>query len=216
MMEFLATPFLKDLLQRNKSQVMYKLLQESISQFITLENQDFELLKVLFHPLNLKKDFILVHPGQTSRRVYFVNSGYLRYFKINDYGEEQTIHLYSQGEFATVFSSFTMNTKSEETLHLISEAELLYIEKEDLEALYNTEVKWQIFGRKIMESLLLVKEQRIIDQLSLSAQQRYLKLIGSNPDLVQNVPVQYLASYIGIQPESLSRIKKQIFLTNVK
>lgn len=64
-------------------------------------------------------------------------------------------------------------------------------------------------GRKLMESFLIEKEERIIDQLSLTAQMRYSKLLKCYPEIIQNVPVKYIASYIGIQPESLSRIRKK-------
>jgi CRP-like cAMP-binding protein len=140
----------------------------------------------------------------------------LRYYKVIETGEEQTIHLSSPGEFAAAFCSFVSGTKSEEILHAVTDSDLLCITKTDLEKLYASENKWQIFGRRLMESLLLEKEKRIISQISLSASDRYARLLETNPALIQNVPIQYVASFIGIQPESLSRIRKQIFLTNVK
>lgn len=79
-----------------------------------------------------------------------------------------------------------------------------------MEELYTTHPKWQQFGRELMEAFLIEKEERIIDQLSLTAQEKYAKLMQTTPDIIQNVPVKYIASFIGIQPESLSRIKKQI------
>lgn len=195
---------------------MYESLLKTVSSLIQLQNEDLILIKSLFKSRSVKKDIVLIDKDEHSNFVFFINSGYLRYFKVTETGEEQTIHLLSPGDFATSFSSFVCNTKSEETLHTLTDSELLYISKCDLEKLYAAGINWQIFGRKLMESLLLEKEQRIINQISLSAQDRYIKLLETNPALIQNVPVQFLASYIGIQPESLSRIRRQIFLTNVK
>lgn len=195
---------------------MYDNLLKIISNLIQLQDNDLSIIESLFKPCVVKKDSILIDKGEYSTSAFFINSGYLRYYTVIETGEEQTIHLLSPGAFAASFCSFVTKTKSEETLHTITDSELLHINKNDLEKLYNTDVKWQIFGRKLMETLLLEKEKRIVDQLSLSAQARYERLLETNPALIQNVPIQYIASYIGIQPDSLSRIRKQIFLTNVK
>lgn len=189
---------------------MHSDLLELIAGIIKLENKDVNLVEQLFIPHLVKKDTVLVDIGNYSETAFFINSGYLRYFKHLDSGEEQTIHLFSPGEFAAAFCGFVENTKSEEILHTVTDSELLAISKTDLEKLYSSDMKWQIFGRKLMELLLLGKEKRIIDLISLSAQERYLRLIESNPRMLQNVSVQYLASFIGIKPESLSRIRKQI------
>jgi CRP-like cAMP-binding protein len=132
----------------------------------------------------------------------------LRYFKILDTEEELVIHFYVPSDFATSLNGFFLGKNSEETLQTITDCVFLYITKSDLEKLYATDGKWQIFGRKLMECLLIYEEERIIDQLSLSAHSRYLKLMKSQPDIIQNVPVKYIASFLGIQPESLSRIRK--------
>ena len=195
---------------------MYNNLIELIASLITLDQDDEVIVKSLFQPISVKKDTILVDICEVSTTAYFINSGFVRYYKIVETGEEQTIHLSSPGEFIAAFCSFVGNTKSEETLHTLTDAELLTISRHDLDKLYGTNIKWQEFGRKLMETLLLEKEKRIIDQLSLTAQERYQKLLNLNPQLIQHIPIQYVASYIGIKPESLSRIRKQIFLTNVK
>lgn len=195
---------------------MYSNLFNLLSNFVSLNSQDIQFVQTLFIPLSVKKDTVLITIGEVSDRVFFVNSGYLRYFRTVETGEEQTIHLSSPGEFAAAFCSFVTGTKSEEILHTVTDSDLLCITKTDLEKLYASEIKWQIFGRRLMESLLLEKEKRIISQISLPASDRYARLLETNPALIQNVPIQYLASFIGIQPESLSRIRKQIFLTNVK
>lgn len=195
---------------------MYALLLNTIYGFIELQNEDISLIKSFFRERFVKKDTVLIDRGDVSDIVFFINTGFLRYYNISKAGEEQTIHLSSPGEFAASFSSFVSGTRSDEVLHAISDAELLFITRSNLEKFFESGMKWQRFGRKLMETLLLEKEKRIINQISMTAQERYIRLMETKPVIVQNVPIQYIASYIGIKPESLSRIRKQIFLTNVK
>jgi len=195
---------------------MYTAFIKTISNLIPLESDDLDLIKSIFKYRSVKKDTVLIDKGDYTDFAFYINSGYLRYYTIVSTGEEQTIHLISPGEFATSFCSFINNTKSEDILKSITDSELLYVSKNDLELLYATDTKWQLFGRKLMETLLLEKEKRIINQISLPAQERYIRLLETNSSMIQNVPIQYIASYLGIKPESLSRIRRQIFLTNVK
>jgi CRP/FNR family transcriptional regulator, anaerobic regulatory protein len=195
---------------------LYSNILTTVSSFHKIEPEDVRLIMSLFKPISVAKNNVLINKGEVSNLAYFVNSGYLRYYKNLETGEEQTIHLFSPEEFAASFNSFVNKTKSEEILHSVTDAELLTISWNDLEKLYTSGMKWQIFGRKLMEKFLLEKEKRIINQISLTAQERYNNLLETNPELIQNVPIQYIASFIGIKPESLSRIRRQIFLTNVK
>jgi CRP/FNR family transcriptional regulator, anaerobic regulatory protein len=185
-------------------------LKNKISGFISLNQEDHRIIESLFKPLKVEKNVSLFESGETVRKVYFINSGYARYFTNLETGEELIIHLYAPNNFATSLSSFFSGSSSGETLQTLTECDLLFITIDDLEELYSANQQWQYFGRKLMESFLIEKEQRIIDQISLTGHQKYMKLLKTNPDIIQNVQVKYLASFLGMQPESLSRIKKQI------
>lgn len=185
-------------------------LKKKISEYISLNQSDNDLIESYFKVKSVEKGISIIEIGKYANEVFFINSGYLRYFKVLNSGEELIIHLYAPSNFATSLNSFFLSKLSEEELQTITPCDLVYISKSDLEKLYSTNQKWQYFGRKLMESFLIEKEQRIIDQLSLTGQQKYLKLFETNPDIIQNVQVKFLASFLGIQPESLSRIKKQI------
>lgn len=188
--------------------MQYAKLIDKISNLISLEQQDLNLIKSLFKFESVAKGTSLIKIGEFTDKVFFVNLGYLKYSKIIDSGEELIIHLFAPNNFATSLNGFFLSKKSEEELHTITDCELLYISKDDLEKLYSISHKWQNFGRRLMESFLIEKEERIIDQLSLTAHDKYLKLLKDQPDIIQNVPMKYVASFIGIQPESLSRIRK--------
>jgi CRP/FNR family transcriptional regulator, anaerobic regulatory protein len=185
-------------------------LKKTISEIISLNLEDHELIETFFKPLKAEKNVSLIEVGKAVREAFFINSGYVRYYKYLDSGEELIIHLYAPNSIATSLNSFFSGSPANEFMQTLTECDLLTISKDDLEKLYSTNQKWQYFGRKLMEGFLIEKEQRIIDQLSLTGQQKYQKLYEMNPDIIQNVQVKYLASFLGLQPESLSRIKKQI------
>jgi CRP-like cAMP-binding protein len=186
----------------------YSKLTDIISSYIDIYQQDIDLIKSFFKYGSVTKGTSLIECGALADKAFFILSGYLKYFKINELGEEIVIHLYAPDNFAASLNGFFMGKKSEETLQAITDCKFLSISKNDLEKLYLTNCKWQTFGRKLMESFLIEKEERIIDHLSLTAHDKYLKLIKNQPYILQNVPVKYIASFLGIQPESLSRIRK--------
>lgn len=179
-----------------------------MSNYIDLSKGDMELIRTLFKYEPARKGQSLIEQGKPVSNAFFILSGYLRYFKTLISGDELVIHLYAPGNFATSLNGFFLGKKADEALQAITDCELLCISKSDLEKLYATNDKWQGFGRKLMESFLIEKEERIIDQLSLTAHDKYLKLIETQPDIIQNVAVKHIASFIGVQSESLSRIRK--------
>ncbi|MBC8044397.1 MAG: Crp/Fnr family transcriptional regulator [Rhizobacter sp.] len=189
-------------------------LRQTITKLVPLTRSDDVMLESIFTPHAFRKHDVLLGQGQYARELFFVNEGFLRAF-LYQKGEEVTTHLVGAGTFLTSFGSFIGGAVSHETIHCLSEGTLLRLSHENLERLYARDAKWQFFGRKLMESSLLCKEQRTIELISLTAEQRYLNLLQHQPQLVAHVPVQHLASFIGIKPESLSRIRRN-FLTNVK
>lgn len=188
--------------------MQYSKLYDIMSSYIELEQEDIELVNTFFEYESVSKGTALIESGKHTDKAYFILSGYLKYFKIIDSGEELIVHLYAPDNFAIALKSFFLGTTAEESLEAITDCEYLWITKADLENLYSISYKWHSFGRKLLESALIEKEERVIDQLSLTAQEKYAKLLKNHPDIIQNVPVKYIALFIGVQPESLSRIRK--------
>jgi CRP-like cAMP-binding protein len=188
----------------------YSKLYDTLSEYIDLDRQDKKLVETLFRHESAEKGKILIERGKPAEKAYFIFSGYLRYFKTTSSGDDLIIHLFSPGDFATSMVGFFTGAPAQEYLQTVTNCELLSITRDDLGKLYSAGTKWQIFGRRLMENMLLEKEVRIIDQISLPALDRYSKLLADRPDIIQNVPVKDIASFIGIKPESLSRIRKTI------
>ena len=184
-------------------------LLELFADLVKTDRFDIDLTTKLFEPIATTKGQVLVEAGRTAKHLYFINSGFIRVYFLHD-GTEVTNHINCPPGFITSLNSFITETKSHEFVECVTNCSLLRITKKDLDTLYQHSQKWAEIGRVIYEQSLAYNEQRTKDIITLSARQRYLKLISQHPDIIQNVPLQYIASFIGIKPESLSRIRKQI------
>lgn len=180
-----------------------------IRSIIPLNDQDIDLVTQAFEPFYGKKAEILEAEGKPTSYLFFINEGFLRLFYFED-GTDITTHINCPPGFITAFNSFIAETPSPVNLQCITDCALLRINKENLDNLCQQELKWMEFARVVTEKSLHYNEQRTKDMLVLTAEQRYQKLISQHPDIIQNVPLQYIASFIGIKPESLSRIRRQI------
>ena len=187
---------------------MQDILFSFISKYISLtENEKNALLSLdLFH--SVKKGTVLLKEGQKSNSNYFVLKGCLRKYYIID-GEEKTTAFYSEMEAFTP-PCVVSKTPSEYFLSCLEDT-ILIISNADMEEEVNSKFpKFEIMCRKLSEELL-AKERIDFDEFKTSSpEQRYLNLLEKRPDLMQRVPQHQLASYLGIKPQSLSRLRARI------
>lgn len=184
-------------------------LLKLMESLVSVTESDRLLIESLFKPLSFSKHTEIAKQGQIARYLYFINAGYVRVFAVEE-GVDVTTHLNCPPGFITSFNSFNRQTPAPNQVECVTDAELLAITRPDLDRLYAHSAPMAEFGRLIFELSIAYNEQRTKDLVSLTAGQRYLKLLHQHPDIVQNVPLQYIASFIGIKPESLSRIRRQI------
>lgn len=187
---------------------MQDILFDFIAKYISLtkEEKDAILSLDLFH--SMKKGTILLKEGQKSRDDYFVLKGCLRkYYLIN--GEEKTTAFYTEMEGLTPHCA-SNNTPSEYFINCVEDT-ILTIGNQEMGVEINSKFpKFEIMCRILSEELL-AKQQIDFDEFKTSSpEQRYLNLIQKRPDLVQRVPQHQLASYLGIKPQSLSRLRARI------
>ncbi|MEO8515355.1 MAG: Crp/Fnr family transcriptional regulator [Flavobacterium sp.] len=180
-----------------------------ISDFINVSDKDVRLLRQSFKYANFSKGSILEKENTVAQKLYFIKSGFLRTFYIEE-GTEITTQIVRGNSFITGFNSFVTGEFSNVTVQCISDCEVLYIIKADYDRLTTDIAAWSTFCKHVYEDTLRFSLQRTTDLLSLSAEKRYLKLLEEQPEVIKNVPIQYIASYIGIKPESLSRIRRKI------
>lgn len=189
---------------------MHEKLLKLISQSVTLTDNDTDLCKLYFEPVLSPKNSILEEENKTPKHLYFVVSGFVRLFHYNDKGDEVTTHINCPPGFITSYLNFIHQTKSGENLECITECELLRITKGNLDLLTQESSAFKDFSISVFQQSLAYNENRSKELATLTAEQRYQQLIENHPDILYNVPLQYIASFLGMNPKSLSRIRKEM------
>ncbi|MFD1258089.1 Crp/Fnr family transcriptional regulator [Mucilaginibacter terrae] len=185
-----------------------KILADFIKSKVSVQESDLEVIISLFKIKKIKKGQLILKRGQIAQQYYYIESGALRFF-FGEFDEQLTAWVVFQDEFFTEISSLNPQTPSRFNIEAIEDTELFYIDKPDMEKLYKQFHAWQEFGRVTWEAMAVRMIDQIISFQTLSAEERYLEFIAKS-ELIQRVPVKQIASYLGITPNALSRIRKNI------
>lgn len=158
---------------------------------------------------SLKKGENFITANQVNTKIAFILKGAFRFFyEKND--NEITCLLGFENNLIGSFESNILKQPCTQTIQAIEDSELFIIDYKDLEKLYDKSPKFERVGRIILEYYLAYLQQRVTSYLLDTPEQRYVRLINETPDILNRVPLQYIASYIGVTPVSLSRIRKRI------
>ncbi|PKQ68439.1 hypothetical protein BZG01_04285 [Labilibaculum manganireducens] len=188
---------------------MKTILFDTIKEEIIVSDKEVEILTSVFQIITKKKNEYLVKEGSLSPNLYFIIKGYIRCFYIDD-GNEITTQIYSAKDFLTSFESFLNNQYSKEYIQCTSDCTLLSISKSDYDKLYKEVSNWAAFCKSVYEKYIVKISERANSLQNLSASDRYLRLLNTQPNIALNTAVKHLASYLGIKQQSLSRIRKDI------
>ncbi len=188
----------------------YEALFSYVSQIMEMPESDKEQCRQTFKPLRVLKDTILEEAGKIPKYHNFIVSGYMRNFYIDDKGEEVTVDLNDGPRFFTSYFHFVNQTVSNEHIQCITDCELLRITKEDADRTSKSSFTQKDYTIRLFHKILEEDKQRMNDLATLTAEQRYVKLLNEKPNIIKNVPLKYISSYMGIKPESLSRIRREI------
>ena len=151
----------------------------------------------------------LLQPGQVARRIYFIEKGLVRGYHLHA-GQEISSWFMSEGDFVISIVSFLTQQPSTEYLELLEPSALYSVEYAQLNELYRTFPEFNYVGRVLTERYYVQSEQRAYQLRTLPASARYAQLVQGFPHLVQRVPLKYLASHLGMTPETLSRMRAKI------
>ena len=184
-------------------------LTENINQIISLTNEEKTIIEKSFKRLEISKGERWIKQGTVCDQVAFLVSGKLRNFYFDDAGNEITCYFVTPNNFVSAFSSFLTNAPTHENISTLEDTVLRLISKKELEELCILVPKMQIFRRVIVENLFITMEKRIMMLQSQSAHERYEKMIKENPEILLSVPLQYTASFLGITPQHLSRLRQE-------
>jgi CRP/FNR family transcriptional regulator, anaerobic regulatory protein len=181
-----------------------------IEHHLLLSKSDKEVCTEYFEPVRVSKNTFLEEENKVPKYLYFISSGFMRLFYYDEQGDEITTLIASPDRFITPFLDFIHEKKTNLNLESITDVEGLRIERSKIAELIDKNQNFKQFSLVIFEQAMATLQIKANDLATLTADLRYKKLIEHQPEIVQNVPVQYIASYLGIKPQSLSRIRKQI------
>ena len=186
---------------------MTELEQYIKSHFEILQSNELNEVSSLFKPITLKKGEYFLTEGMQCNKFCFIKSGYLRIFTISD-DKEITQWIATKEYFGTDFSSFFLNLPSRWTIQALENTELFTITKENYNKIGNIVLKWNELERTFLIKCLTMIENRVFNHLSMSAEERCKSFFENNKELFNQVPLQYIASMLGMTPETFSRIRK--------
>ncbi|MFC1224430.1 Crp/Fnr family transcriptional regulator [Pedobacter sp. BG31] len=188
-------------------------MQEQLSSYISAKIiiSDAELEQVLsfFKMVQVKKNEILISPGETCQRLYFIDKGCLRIFFLTAGGTEATRHFAFENQFASALVSFITNDISKEYVQAVEDTSLYYISQNDFQQLLQMIPQWEKFYRHYLEYAYVTNTNRLMSFITLDATERYRQLLAQNPTVVMRLPNRMVASYLNISQETLSRLKSK-------
>ena len=166
----------------------------------------FKLKKII----HLKKDEFFLQAGEIPVRLGYNISGLLRLYYIDDSGKEINKHFCLENTVAVAYGPFLRREESEIYIQALEDTKLLVIDYKTYNDLLNSHVCWQTVARKMAEFIFILGQKRESEFLLIDAQERYLQFLHDYPNLVNRISQYHIASYLGITPESLSRIRKNL------
>lgn len=186
------------------------MFKQFLESFHVLTVDEIELIYSNVTKKQLLKNEFYIKEGNVCKDVAFIEKGIFRSFYLSAKGDEMTYCITFPNNFITAYSSFITGQKSIENLQAITDAELLVLSKDKIETMSETHPNIMKFLKIIAEYQYIELEQRIFQLQRNNAQERYLALINTHPEFVKHIPLQYLASYLGITQRHLSRIRNEI------
>ena len=183
---------------------------ENISKIVTLSPEEELLFLSKIETKHYKAKTIILNAGEVCKYSYFVNSGLLRSFNINDNIVEHVLSFACEGWWIGDMYSLLSQKPGNLFIEVLEDAEVVLLSKENQEALYHQIPKLERFFRIIVENSLVAYQERLMDNLSLTAEERFDKFCKKYPTLIQKVPQKQIASFIGVTPEFFSKMKSRL------
>ncbi len=195
---------------------MYDRIRTNIARRITLTDAEFDHFTTFLQPKTYKKKEFLLHAGEISKHLAFVNEGIFRTYTIDKTGEEHILQFSLEDWWTGDTYSGLTQKPSTFFIEALEDSHVYLIDNQQLEIIFAEIPKFERYFRILAQNRFIALQERINGDLSDSAEERYLDLLNRYPTLLQRVPQQYIASFLGIQPPSLSRIRKQLAERNRK
>ncbi|MNV13050.1 Cyclic nucleotide-binding domain protein [compost metagenome] len=185
-------------------------LETSIkSYFGVMDSKDMETIASLFRLEKLKKGDYFLKTGKNCEKLSFVQSGFLRMF-VETEKKEVTQWISTKGYFVTDLSSYVFGEPSRWTIQALTDVEIYTLNKSDYQQMETLVPDWVTLEKLFIARCFTLLENRIFSHLSMTAEERYAYFFENNKELFNQVPLQYIASMLGMTPETFSRIRKKL------
>ena len=175
----------------------------------SIDDKEIDKILTCFKPKTIKRNTILLSEGEICKEFYFVESGCIRTYYITKQGHEKTRYVAFDGSIATSLSSFISQKPSLEFVDTLENSELYVISHKNFYQLVSDYPEWEKFYRMLLEMAYLYQNKKIENLITLSAKQRYDKVLAETPIYLQRLSNKILASYLDITQETLSRLKSK-------
>ncbi|MBS0028020.1 Crp/Fnr family transcriptional regulator [Chitinophaga sp. 22321] len=189
-------------------------LIQFVQQVLPMSRPKAEQLAAKFMPMKIERNGYVLKEGKVCHESHFIESGIVRSYTYDVEGNEVTTAFYAKNTFATDLLSFFKRSPAREYIQAITDCETWYISYDDMQASFHTIPEFREFGRLNIVNQYSILKERMLSMLQETAEQRYSHLINSSPEIFQDVPLKYIATYLGITDTSLSRIRKEFAKKN--
>jgi CRP-like cAMP-binding protein len=185
------------------------IILEGVNKHITLTKKEEDYFVSFLQEKKLKKKQFLVHENEFNKYTAFVNKGCLRSYSIDRNGFEHIIQFAPPGWWIADIASVISNQPGKLNIDALEDSEILLLSREDQLNIFEKVPKFERFFRIITENSIAANSHRLIDYMGLTAQERYFTFCNRYPMLMQSLPQKQIASYIGVTPEFLSKVKAE-------
>jgi len=186
------------------------LLFDNLNKYARITEADFELIEKILAKRFVKKRRTLLSEGEISRYIYFIEKGALRSYTVDKDGVEHIIQLGIEDHWIADLYSFVTQTQGNVNIEAMEDSEVWLLPHHDLELLYDKIPPLERYFRQLFQRAYVSLQQRLSSTVSQNAEERYRLLVNDFPQIAARIPLIYIASFLGITPESLSRVRKQI------
>ncbi|KQT23284.1 cyclic nucleotide-binding protein [Chryseobacterium sp. Leaf405] len=191
---------------------MFDTLLSHIQNKVDVTDEQKSELQSFFNYKKLRKKQYLLQEGDICKQLSFVSKGLLKSYFLDEKGSEHINMFAFEGWWISDFNSFINQEKAVLTIDAIEETELLMISREDYENLMIKIPVMDRYFRILYQNSLITKDYRLIVSNSFTAEEKYTQFVQKNPEVIQRIPHNLIASYLGLSPETVSRIRKKILL----
>jgi len=180
------------------------------ARHITLSPSEEKYFTSLLHIQQFKAKEFILKPGQACDNISYVNSGALRSYYCDHKDHQATIMFAIRDWWITDINCFVNQTKSMMSIEVIEDCQVSHLSRKNLDSLFEKVPKFEKFFRILMQNSYIREQMRALENLSLTAEERYINFLKKYPSISSQVPQKHIASYLGITPEFLSTIRRKI------